>query len=352
MIYSRRLKLHDLAQQIGCRLEGDGTLDILRVAGIEHAGPGDVTFVSNPRYASAIRDTKASAVILGMDAPGAPCAVLRCSNPYLAFARAVGLFAAPTRPAVGIHPTAVVAPDAVIGADVAIGPLVCIDEGVRIGARSVVMARAVIGPGTTIGEDCLIHAGVSIRERVTVGNRVVVQDGAVIGSDGYGFAKRDDGTYEKILQPGGVVIEDDVEVGANSTIDRPSVGETRICAGAKIDNLVQVAHGVRVGRNTLLCAQVGIAGSTVVGDDVVLAGQVGVAGHLEIGNRVVATAQSGIPNSVEAGSLVSGYPAIPNKEWLKSSAVYRRLPELKKTIGALESRIAELEQQIAAIRKG
>ncbi len=240
-----------------------------------------------------------------------------------------------------------IAPDAAIGAEVSIGPFVSIGAAARIGARVVIGPNVTIGEGAAIGDDTFLHARVSIREHVVLGNRVVVQDGAVIGSDGFGFARRADGTYEKIPQPGRVVIEDDVEIGANTTIDRPAVGETRIKAGTKIDNLVQIAHGVSVGRNTLLCAQVGIAGSTTIGDGVVLAGQVGVAGHIEIGDGVVATAQTGIPNSVEPGTLISGYPAIPNRDWLKASAVFRRLPELKKSLADLESRLSALEKALA-----
>ncbi len=206
-----------------------------------------------------------------------------------------------------------------------------------------------IGAGARVGDDCVLHARVSIRERVQIGNRVVIQDGAVIGSDGFGFAHRPDGTHHKIPQIGDVVIEDDVEVGANSTIDRPAVGETRIGAGSKIDNLVQIAHGVKIGRDVLLAAQVGIAGSTVVEDRVTLAGQVGVAGHLTLGTGVIATAQSGIPNSVEAGAFISGYPAIDNRDWLKASAVFRRLPELKKLVGELQKRLDEIDRRLAAI---
>ena len=202
----------------------------------------------------------------------------------------------------------------------------------------------VIGPGAVVGDDCVVHAHVSIRERVQIGHRVILQDGAVIGSDGFGFVKLADGTHVKIPQHADVVIEDDVEIGANTTIDRPAVGETRISAGTKIDNLVQIAHGVTVGRRVLFAAQVGIAGSTVVEDDVVLAGQVGVAGHLRIGKGVVATAQTGVPNSVDAGEVISGYPAIPNRDWLKSSAVFRQLPSLKKRVADLEQRIAELRR--------
>jgi len=233
-----------------------------------------------------------------------------------------------------------VAPDAAIAAFVSIG------EGVRIGARTLLFPHVTVGDGATIGDDCVLHARVSVRERVTLGHRVVVQDGAVIGSDGFGFARTAEGAHHKIPQAGGVVIEDDVEIGANTTIDRPAVGETRIGAGTKIDNLVQIAHGVKVGRDVLLAAQVGIAGSTTIEDRVTLAGQVGVAGHLTLGKGVIASAQTGIPNSVDAGTFVSGYPAIENRDWLKASAIFRRLPELKKALAELQRRLAELESRL------
>jgi UDP-3-O-[3-hydroxymyristoyl] glucosamine N-acyltransferase len=341
------LKLSDLSERLGCRLDGDGDIDIQRVAAIEHAGPGDLTFVASPRYAVHLSTTRASAVIIGERAAAAPCPMLRSGNPYVAFARAVGLLAPEAEPPVGIHPLTSIAGSAAIGENASIAAFVSIDEDVTIGRDVVVGPHVSIGRGATIGDGCRLHARVSIRQRSVLGRRVIVQDGVVIGGDGFGFAKREDGTYEKIPQTGIVVIEDDVEIGANATIDRPAVGETRICAGVKIDNLVQVAHGVRVGLNTLLCAQVGVAGSSVIGDDVVLAGQVGVAGHIEIGDRVTATAQTGIPNSVDAGTLISGYPAIPNRDWLKASAVFRKLPELKKTVTALEARLADLERRIA-----
>jgi UDP-3-O-[3-hydroxymyristoyl] glucosamine N-acyltransferase len=340
------MKLRDLAERLECRLDGDGDVVVQRVAGIEQAGPGDITFLSNPRYAVAVKTTKASAIILAEGAPAAPCAMLRSRNPYLSFARAIGIFTSDTRPAPGIHPLTSIAPGVELGPDVSVGPFAAIAPRVRIGARVVIGPNVSIGEGVTIGDDSRLHAGVSIREGTVLGQRVIVQDGAVVGSDGFGFAKRADGTYEKIPQPGLVIIEDDVEIGANSTVDRPAIGETRIRAGAKVDNLVQVGHGVTVGRNALLCAQVGIAGSSTIGDDVVLAGQVGVAGHLEVGAGVTATAQSGIPNSIEPGSLVSGYPAIPNRDWLKASAVFKRLPEMKKTIADLEARLAALQQQL------
>lgn len=339
------MRLQEIADRLGCRLEGDGALDITGVASLEDAGPGQLTFFTNPKYAADLRRTRASAVIAGDDAAGAPCALLRSDEPYLAFARAVELFADPVRPATGIHPLAHVEDGAAVSPDASVGPFAVVGRGARIGARTIVYPHVTIGPLAEIGDDCVIHARVSIRERVRLGHRVVVQDGAVLGADGYGFARRKDGSHHKIPQIGGVVVEDDVEIGANTTIDRPAVGETRIQAGSKIDNLVQVAHGVRIGRHVLLAAQVGIAGSTVVEDHVTLAGQVGVAGHLTLGKGVIATAQTGIPNSVEPGAFISGYPAIPNRDWLKASAVFRKLPELRKLVADLEQRIAELERR-------
>jgi UDP-3-O-[3-hydroxymyristoyl] glucosamine N-acyltransferase len=346
------LKLRDLADQLRCALEGDGDIEIRRVAGIDRAAPGDLTFVANPKYHSQLATTAASAVILSETAPsgGTRAAVLRAKDPYLKFAEAIGLVAQPAMPAKGIDPTSSVAPDATLGEEVSIGPFVSIGAGASIGARTVIYPNAVVGPGALVGEDCVVHSHVSIRERVRIGRRVVLQDGAVVGSDGFGFATTPEGMHVKIPQHAEVVIEDDVEIGANTTIDRPAVGETRIGAGTKIDNLVQIAHGVTVGRRVRFAAQVGIAGSTVVEDDVVLAGQVGVAGHLRLGTGMKATAQTGIPNSVDAGELVSGYPAIANREWLKSSAVFRQLPALKKRVAALEQRIVELEEKLAACR--
>ena len=337
------MKLQDLAARIDCRLEGDGDLEIRGVAGIEEAGTGDLTFFTNPKYAAELRKTRASAVILGERAEAAPCAMLRAPQPYLAFARAVGLFDNSSRPAPGVHRLASIGEDVTLGADVSIGPFAVIGGRVRIGARTIVHPHVTIGGQTEIGDDCIIHAHVSIRERIRICHRVILQDGAVIGSDGFGFARRPDGTHEKIPQIGALTIEDDVEIGANSTIDRPAVGETRIGAGTKIDNLVQIAHGVSIGKNVLLAAQVGVAGSVTIEDDVTLAGQVGVAGHITLGKGVIATAQTGIPNSVDPGEFVSGYPAIPNRDWLRSSALFRKLPDLKKRIAELERRIQELE---------
>jgi UDP-3-O-[3-hydroxymyristoyl] glucosamine N-acyltransferase len=340
--------LGELARRLECPVEGDAAIEIRRVAKIEEAGPGDLTFLANPKYASKLADTKASAVIMnGAASPNevAPCAILRSPSPYLTFARAVALLS-PNRPAVpGVHPLASVAPDATVDATATIGAYAVVGAGASIGARTIVHPHVVIGDDTTIGADCIIYSHVSIRERCAIGSRVILQNGVVIGSDGYGFATRPDGTHEKIPQMAPVVIEDDVEIGANTTIDRPALGETRIKSGTKIDNLVQIAHGVVLGRNVLLASQVGIAGSTVIGDSVVFGGQVGVGGHLTIGDRAKAVGQSGITNSVDADRFVSGYPAIDNSEWRRSSAVFRKLPDMRKQLRALEARLKKLEEK-------
>ena len=341
------MKLAQLAERLGCRLDGDGTIEIARVATLEEAGPGDVAFLANPKYAQAAQVTRASAVILSDDAAQVPCAMLRTPQPYKAFADALVVLGRDERPAAGVHPTAVVAADATVGAGVSIGPLVVIGSEAVVGARTVLHPHVVVGPGAEIGEDCVLHARVSIRDRTRIGHRVVIQDGAVIGSDGYGFVTDTTGSHHKIPQQNIVVIEDDVEIGANTTIDRPAVGETRIGSGTKIDNLVQIAHGVKVGRHVLLAAQTGIAGSTKVGDRVVLAGQVGVAGHVTLGDGVRATAQTGIPNDVEAGALVSGYPAIDNRDWLRASAVFRHLPDLRRSVKAILARLEQLEKRLS-----
>jgi len=347
------MMLRELAERLSCRLEGDGALEIQRLAGLEQAGPGDLSFFVNPKYVSALRRTRATAVILGEDAPRAACAMLRTPDPYLAFANALSLFVKAVPPEPGVDGLSSIAPDAVLGAAVSIGPFVSVGRGARIGDRTIVYPNVCIGDGAIVGDDCVVHSHVAIRERVVIGHRVVIQNGAVIGGDGYGFVRRADGTHQKIPQTNIVVIEDDVEIGANTAIDRPAVGETRIRAGAKIDNLVQIGHGVTVGKNALLAAQVGIAGSTTIGDGAMLGGQVGVAGHVMIGTNAVAVGQSGITNSLPDGAFVSGYPAIDNREWLKSSVIFRRLPALRKKLADLEQRVVELEAMLkVAERRG
>lgn len=340
------MKLRDLAERLECRLDGDGDLDVTRVAGIQEAQPGDVTFLANPKYEKALSTTHASAVILKEGAPAAPCAMLRAPDPYLAFARAVRLFNPESRPAPGVDRLAAVASDVRLGAEVSIGPFAAIGEGVSIGDRTVIHANVTIGPGSRLGSDCVVHSNVAVRERCSIGDRVILQNGVVVGSDGYGFARRGDGTHEKIPQVATVVIEDDVEIGANSAVDRPAIGETRIKSGTKIDNLVHIAHGVTVGHNVLMAAQVGIAGSTDVEDDVVFGGQVGVVGHLTIGRGAVLGAQAGVTNSIDAGAFVAGYPAIDTRVWRKGSVVFKRLPELKSRIEQLEEQVAELTRAL------
>jgi UDP-3-O-[3-hydroxymyristoyl] glucosamine N-acyltransferase len=347
------LTLNDLAERLACRLEGDGTVEIVRVAGIERAGPGDLTFVANAKYHALLAGTRASAVILESSAAvhaGAPFAILRSDDPYVTFAHALRLLVRTDAPPPGVDPLSAIASDAALGPDVSIGPFVTIGAGASIGARTILYPNVVIGPGARIGDDCVLHSHVSVRERVLIGHRVILLDGAVIGSDGFGFARQPDGTHLKIPQHADVVIEDDVEIGANTTIDRPAVGETRVHAGTKIDNLVQIAHGVRVGARSLLAAQVGIAGSTIVEDEVMLGGQVGVTGHVRIGKGAMASAKTGITGNVDAGAFVSGYPSLSNLEWRKSQVLVRHLPELRKRVTELEQRIAELEEKLAACR--
>jgi len=351
------LKLSELAQKLECHLEGDGTAEIRRVAGIEQAGAGDLTFVANRKYWNHLATTGASAVIVH-EADRLPSgvapprfAVLRSKQPYLTFAHAVRLLAPVATPPTGVDRLAAVAADAALGPDVSIGCFAVIGSGSSVGARTIIHPNVVIGAGVQIGDDCVVHAGVSIRDRVVVGNRVTLLDGAVIGSDGFGFVRQPDGAHLKIPQLAGVVIEDDVEIGANTTIDRPAVGETRIEAGTKIDNLVQVAHGVRIGRRSLLASQVGIAGSTVIEEEVTLAGQVGVNGHIRIGRGAIASGKTGVTRDVEPGAFISGYPGMPNLEWRKAQVLVRHLPELKKRVDALEQQIADLQEKLAECRK-
>lgn len=323
------MKLADIASALSARLEhGSPEQNITGVAGIEEAGSGQVTFVANPRYAAAARTTKASAIIVSEDFPALDTPMLRSKNPYLAFAKCIELFYEPPKYRPGIHATAAIHPTARIGANAHIGPYVVVDENVDIGKNATLLAHSVIYRGARIGDNFFAHAHAVVREHCRLGNNIILQNGVVIGSDGFGFAKDDAGHWHKIVQSGPAVIDDDVEVQANACVDRASVGESHVGRGTKIDNLVQVGHGSKVGQDTLLCAQVGLAGSTEVGNKVILAGQVGVAGHCKIGDGAIATAQSGIPNDVPARAVVSGYPAIENKLWLKCSAIFKKLPEL------------------------
>lgn len=327
------MKLAQIATTLGARLEtGSPDLEITGVAGIKEAGPGQLTFVANPKYAGAARTTKASAVIVSDEFPAIPTALLRSRNPYLTFARALELFFQPPRYEPGVHPTAVVHSSAVIGDGAHIGPYVVIDQDVQIGRNAVLLAHAVIYRGARIGDDFFAHAHAVVREGCQLGNRVLLQNGVVIGADGFGFAKDDSGRWYKILQPEPVILEDEVEVQANSCVDRASVEKTRIGRGTKIDNLVQVGHSSRIGEHSLLASQVGLAGSTEVGNRVILTGQVGVVGHCKIGDGAIVTPQSGVAGDIAAGAIVSGAPAVDHKLWLKYSAVLPRLPEIARAV--------------------
>ncbi|HMD20927.1 MAG TPA: UDP-3-O-(3-hydroxymyristoyl)glucosamine N-acyltransferase [Alloacidobacterium sp.] len=324
------MKLTELAQQLGAEYRGTPDAEITGVAGIEEAGPEHVTFVANPKYAILAKKTGAGAVLVEPTFPEIHAPTLRIKNPYLAFARAIEIFhPAPAYPP-GIHSTAVIHPTATIGREASIGAYVVISENCVIGDNATILPHVVIYHNVHIGNHFFAHAHSVVREDCRLANNVVLQNGVVVGSDGYGFAKDDAGKWHKIVQSGPTIIEDDVEIQANSTIDRASVGETRIGRGAKIDNLVQVGHGSSVGENTLLCAQVGLAGSTHIGDNAILAGQVGVAGHCHIGDRVIVTAQSGVGGDIEAGKVISGSPAYDNRQWLRVCAIMPRLPELLK----------------------
>lgn len=337
------MKLSEIARAIDANLEGED-VDITGVAPIGEAGPTHLTFVANPTYTPQVKTTRAAAVILSPDFGPCPRPSLRHPNPYFAFARALALFYEPPPPPSGIHPTAVIHPSVQLGTGVSIGAHTVIEQDCVIDDQVVIYPNCTIYRGVVIGRNSTIHANCSIREYCSLGQRVILQNGVCIGSDGFGFAPQPDGSWYKIVQSGRVAIEDDVEIGANTAIDRAAMGETRIKSGAKIDNLVQVGHSCSVGEHSLLCAQVGLAGSTHVGQRVLLAGQVGAAGHLTIGDGAVVTAQSGIHQSVPPEQTVSGYPAIENSQWLKASAVFRRLPELARHLRQLENRIKKLEE--------
>jgi len=327
------MKLSEIASAVDARLEG-ADCEITGVAGIKEAVAGQITFVANPRYAAAAKTTKASAVIVDEAFPALDTPTLRGKNPYLAFAKTIELFYQPPRYAPGVHPTAVVDPSARIGRDAHIGAYVVVMEEVEIGEGAALLPHVVIYPGAKIGKNFFAHAHAVVREHCRLGDDVVLQNGAVVGADGFGFAPDEHKHWRKIVQSGPAILGDEVEVQANACVDRASIGATRVGRGTKVDNLVQVGHGCAVGEDTLLCAQVGLAGSTEVGNHVILAGQVGVAGHCKIGDGAIATAQSGIPNDVEAGKTVSGYPAIDNRQWLRCVAVFNKLPELAKALRA------------------
>jgi len=327
------MKLIEIARILGATLQNASPeAEITGVTGIENAGPQQITFISNAKYASLAKSTRAAAILVTPDFAAAELPVLRHANPYLAFSQALELFYQPPRYSSGIHPTAVIDPSAHVGIRAHIGPYAVIDADARIGDDAVLLAHVVIYRGARIGDRFFAHAHAQVREFCELGNDVTLQNGVVIGADGFGFARDGGRGWHKIVQSGITRLADRVEVQANSTVDRASIGETRIGEDTKIDNLVQVGHGCSVGEHTMLCSQVGLGGSTHVGNNVILAGQVGVAGHLTIGDGAIATAQTGIPGDVAPGATVSGYPAMENRQWLRAVAVFHKLPEMARAI--------------------
>jgi len=341
------MRLQEIAEALGCELRGPGDVEITGVAGIEEAGPGELTFVSNPKYITKIAVTKAGAIILGRNAPATSTPMLLAEDPYVAFAKAIELFYQPPRPAPGVHPTAIIDPSAKLGENCSVGPFTVIGEGVRIGANCVLFAGVHIYPFVQIGDDFIAHSHSVVREYCRIGNRVILQNGAIIGADGFGFAPQPSGVWYKIVQSGIVVLEDDVEIGAHTCIDRATVGETRLSRGVKLDNLIHIGHGCQIGENTAMAAQVGLSGSTKVGSRVFLAGQVGAAGHLTIGDGVIAIAQTGIARSVEAGKTISGSPEMDFNLWKKNYMINLRLPELAQTVRQLKKDVEELKKKAA-----
>jgi UDP-3-O-[3-hydroxymyristoyl] glucosamine N-acyltransferase len=338
------MRLRHLASQLGCDLVGDGEIEITGVAGMEHAVPGQLTFLANPTYAPKVKQTRASAILIDEPVRDLPISSLVSSQPYVDFARALALFYQPPRPAPGIHPLAYVAATASVGENASIGPFAVVGERATLGRNAVLHPHAVIYEGAHIGDDFLAHSHAVVREFCRVGHRVILQNGAVIGGDGFGFAKRADGTHYKIVQSGVTVIEDDVEVQALTGIDRATVGETRVKRGAKIDSLVQVGHASVVGEDNIICAQTGLAGSSILERGVLLAGQVGVSGHLTIHENAIVYAQSGIGHDVPAGSRVSGSPAFAANVWLRAITAFPKLPEMLKTVRELKKKIEQLEK--------
>ncbi|MGH9605073.1 MAG: UDP-3-O-(3-hydroxymyristoyl)glucosamine N-acyltransferase [Terracidiphilus sp.] len=334
------MKLGELASRLGAELRGDADLEVTGVQGIEVAGPTEITFVANPKYAGLARKTAAAAVLVEPDFQEIPAATLRILNPYHAFSRALGFFYQPPVYSPGIHPTAVVHATAEIGEGAHIGAYVVIGPGVRVGPHATLLPHVVLYSGVEAGSHFFAHAHAVVRENCILGDHVTLENGAVIGADGFGFAKNEAGHWEKIPQSGPVRLGSRVDVQANACIDRATVGATEIGNGTKVDNLVQVGHGSRVGENTLLCAQTGLAGSSIVGSNVILAGQVGIAGHCTVGDGAILTAQSAVSHDVPAGKTISGSPGFDNRIWLRAAAIFPRLPELLKRLDRLEKQVA------------
>jgi UDP-3-O-[3-hydroxymyristoyl] glucosamine N-acyltransferase len=334
-----KIPLSELAGAIGARLEGDPAFEVSGVASLERAGPDDLSFLANPRYAAAALASEAGALVAGRDFPADGRNILRCENPYLGFARAVAMLSPDPPVVAGVHPTSAVEPSASIPPSAAVGPLAVVGAGVELGEDVVVGAGSHLEDGVRVGARTRLFSRVTVHRGTRLGERCVVQSGCVLGADGFGYATDVDGVHHRVPQRGGLTIGNDVDIGANVTIDRGSAGDTVIGDGCKIDNLVHIAHNVRIGRNAMIVAQVGIAGSTVIGDGAVLGGQAGVIGHARIGDRARIGAQAGVIGDVAAGMEVSGYPARPHREQMRAHALFARLPEIFQRLKRLEDRL-------------
>jgi UDP-3-O-[3-hydroxymyristoyl] glucosamine N-acyltransferase len=337
------MKLGELATYLGAELRGDASVEVTGVQGIEEAGPTEITFVANPKYAGLARTTKAAAVVVEPEFPEIATATLRIKNPYHAFSRALGMFYQPPAYAEGIHSTAVIDPTAEVGPGAHVGAYVVIGPRVRVGKWATLLPHVVLYPGVTVGDHFFAHAHAVVREHCVLGDHVTLENGAIVGADGFGFSKNDKGEWQKIPQSGPVRLGNRVDVQANACVDRATVGATEIGDGSKIDNLVQVGHGSKVGENSLICAQTGLAGSSVIGNNVILAGQTGIAGHCTVGDGVILTAQSAVSHDVPPGKIISGSPGFDNRTWLRVVAIFQRLPELLKRLDRLEKKVAAAE---------
>jgi len=337
--------LQELAEYLGGVVRGDGSLKITGLAPLDNAGPGTLTFLANPKYAAKVAETGADAVLMAPGGNSYGKTVLELANPYLGFARLLTLFYTSPHPALGVMPGAIIGTNVTLGAGVSIYAGAVVGSNVVIGERTVIHPGAVIYDDVTIGDDCVLHANAVVRERCRIGSRCKLQPGAVIGSDGFGYAP-DGSSYYPIPQIGIVVLEDDVEVGANTTVDRAALEVTLIRRGTKLDNLVQVAHNCRIGEDCLIISQVGIAGSSSIGNHVTLAGQVGVVGHVSIGDNVIVGAQGGVSGSLAANACYSGSPTMPHNEWLRVMGTLPKLPDMRKKVAELEKKIAWLESRL------
>jgi UDP-3-O-[3-hydroxymyristoyl] glucosamine N-acyltransferase len=341
-----KLTVKELAERLNVPYEGDGAVLITGVAGLERADTGDLVFCAKPKFMAQLEATKASAVILPPDLKFEGTPVLRAEDPHLAFVRATEIFHRPYRPEPGIHPTAVVSPSAKIGKGVSIGAFSVVGDEAEIGEGTVLFPHVTVYPRVKIGAASVVHSNTALREGVRVGSRVIIHNGVVIGADGFGYLKGQDGAHIKIPQIGTVVIEDDVEIGANTTIDRATLGETIVRRGAKIDDLVMVSHNVEVGENAILIAQVGIAGSSTVGRNTILSGQVGIADHIDVGDNVIVAAKSGVTGRIPSGAFVSGSPHLDIRDWRKFWALAPHLYDIVKDFKKLKARVEELEQKL------